>query len=84
EAAEHLDTAPDRPYSTQKHFHCIGKVKLPFCPCCKCDVPETVFHYLMECPAHCALRSRMRWKMAAKNWNVSSLLTAPGTLKYLF
>lgn len=68
----------------QKHLHRIKKVESPYCPCCKRDALETVFHYMMKCPAHRVPRERFRRRVAAKNWNIAALLTGWETLKHLF
>ncbi|KAE9389330.1 hypothetical protein BT96DRAFT_835032 [Gymnopus androsaceus JB14] len=33
------------------HLHCIRKIDSPHCPACKRE-PETVYHFLLQCPAH--------------------------------
>lgn len=67
----------------QRHLHRIKKTDSDTCPCCKRH-PETVFHYLMECPAHSTSRARLRRKLAADRWNVRALMTKPELLKHLF
>lgn len=67
----------------QKHLNNIRKVNSPTCPCCKRH-PETVYHYLMECPAHRAPRDRLRRNVGPRNFSYSSLLTTAETLPHLF
>lgn len=65
------------------HLHRIQRADSPECPCCKRH-PETVFHYLIECPSHRAPRSRLRRKIGYSKFNIATLLTDRATLKHLF
>ncbi|KAE9384391.1 hypothetical protein BT96DRAFT_773189, partial [Gymnopus androsaceus JB14] len=67
----------------QKHLYNINRVDSPLCPCCKRH-PETVYHYLMECPAHRTRRDRMRRAIGRRSCTLSALLTTAETLKELF
>ncbi|KAJ3925073.1 MAG: hypothetical protein NXY57DRAFT_873969, partial [Lentinula lateritia] len=67
----------------QKHLHRIHQADTPICPCCK-QQPETVFHYLFQCPAHRRARDHFRIRIPRTQWNMSSLLTCRSTLPQLF
>ncbi|KAE9383953.1 hypothetical protein BT96DRAFT_770724, partial [Gymnopus androsaceus JB14] len=65
------------------HLHRIGKINLPDCPACKRE-PETVHHYLLQCPAHRGARARLRAEIGAKNMFMEKLLNDRDSLKPLF
>ncbi|KAE9407133.1 hypothetical protein BT96DRAFT_746098, partial [Gymnopus androsaceus JB14] len=65
------------------HLHRIQLADSPDCPCCKRH-PETVFHYLLECPAHCAPRNRLQRAVGHERFNMAALLTDSANLKHLF
>ncbi|KAE9388227.1 hypothetical protein BT96DRAFT_836573, partial [Gymnopus androsaceus JB14] len=48
----------------QKILHAIYCAEPPTCPCCRSH-PETVFHYLTQCPAHTIPQDRMRRRVGA-------------------
>ncbi|KAE9390544.1 hypothetical protein BT96DRAFT_833303 [Gymnopus androsaceus JB14] len=65
------------------HLNCIGKIDTPLYPACKQE-PEMVHHYLIQCPAHCGARARLRAEVGSKNMFPEKLLNDRGRLKALF
>ncbi|TFY52761.1 hypothetical protein EVJ58_g9832 [Rhodofomes roseus] len=68
----------------QQHLHRIKKVDSPTCP--NCDTArESVYHYLLECPAHDDQRARLAHDLGpAVAGSVRHLLTEPKALSPLF
>lgn len=55
------------------HLYRFG---LRWSPLCQCGIPETVTHYLMQCPNHAAQRLIFRGALAGLQveWNLPNLL----------
>ncbi|KAE9402821.1 hypothetical protein BT96DRAFT_936887 [Gymnopus androsaceus JB14] len=65
------------------HLHRIGKIDTPDCPACKRE-PETVYHFLLQCPAHRRARARLRAEVGSRNMNTEKLLNSKDSLRPLF
>lgn len=65
------------------YLHHISKADSPMCPCCHQE-PETIAHYLLQCPAHQNARNRLRTAIAPKQLAVDILISQPTTLPELF
>ncbi|KAF5370505.1 hypothetical protein D9615_010347 [Tricholomella constricta] len=65
------------------HLHRLKKADSPTCPACR-ESPETIHHYLMECPAHRNARNTLRdaTKQAARS--LPKLLSQPKHHRALF
>lgn len=59
-----------------KHLHRVGKSDTPLCPACE-RRPETVRHFLMECPCFARHRWKMRIGLGSKSDRISTLLSTP-------
>lgn len=59
-----------------KHLHRIGKYDSPTCSACE-RRPETVRHFLLECPSFSHHRWNMRLGLGQKSDSISTLLSTP-------
>jgi len=66
-----------------KHLFRIGKTTSPLCPCCGRH-PETVMHFVLQCPAHRMARERMLKLLGRRQTTLHELLTDRKALKPLF
>jgi hypothetical protein len=55
------------------HLHRIGKTVSPKCEACGFH-KETVYRYLLECPAHAQARTPLRRKLPPRSLNMATLL----------
>ena len=59
-----------------KHLHWMGKVDTPDCPHCP-GVPETILHYIIQCPAYEKHRKEMQCLGPREARNLSTFLGQP-------
>jgi hypothetical protein len=64
-------------FPLSKHLHRIGTAPSPLCDRCNEDQQESVFHFLMRCPANNVARRALRRKASEAADSISKLLT-PG------
>lgn len=68
------------------HLHRITSVPEPTCPLCQ-EVPETVVHYMLRCPAYQTQRDSLMHTLDTRAHNIGYLLTHPKavlhTLRYI-
>ncbi|KZT70384.1 hypothetical protein DAEQUDRAFT_642808, partial [Daedalea quercina L-15889] len=68
----------------QQHLHRIQRVDSPMCPNCNA-ARETVYHFLLECPAHDNQRARLANDLGpAAAGSIRHLLTEPRAMGPLF
>jgi len=67
----------------QKYLFRIQKEDSPLCPSCR-TTRETVYHFLMECPAHNEHRDRLARDAGPAARSIKDLLSAPNMLTPLF
>jgi len=67
----------------QRYLFRIQKADTPVCPSCG-RTRETVYHFLMECPAHNEHRDRLARDAGPAARSIKDLLNSPNTLKPLF
>ncbi|EPT00321.1 hypothetical protein FOMPIDRAFT_1122960 [Fomitopsis schrenkii] len=67
----------------RKYLHRIRKADSPICEQCGI-APETVYHYLRECPAYRTQRERMDGDAGEAATQMRTLLNSPKTMKHLF
>ena len=60
-----------------KHLHRMGKAESPDCPHCA-GIPETVLHFLIQCPAYEAHRREIHGRLSSREArNVATLVGRP-------
>ena len=67
----------------QKYLHRIKKVDSPMCEQCGAT-PETVYHFLRECPAYEEQRRRLDGNAGATATQLRTLLNTPRAMTHLF
>ncbi|EPT00518.1 hypothetical protein FOMPIDRAFT_1122393 [Fomitopsis schrenkii] len=67
----------------QKYLHRIKKADSPICEQCG-TAPETVYHYLRECPAYEEQRERLDGDAGEAATQLRTLLNTPRMMKHLF
>ena len=66
-----------------KHLHRINCADSPLCPACE-EGEESVFHFLMRCPAYERQRRAMQFQLQRGAHSIQNLLTSPTAIKPLF
>jgi hypothetical protein len=64
-----------------KHLNCINKAPTALCPACGL-ADETIFHFLMSCPAYAQYRTELGMKVPRPRNKISDLLTNPAVYKH--
>ena len=67
----------------RRHLHRIGKAQSPICPACH-SAHETVFHFLIKCPAHRNHRVDLFREVGLKRRNIVYLLSNKDAVHPLF
>lgn len=67
----------------RRHLHQLGKVQSPVCPACH-SAHETVFHFLIKCPAHRNHRADLFQEVGLKGRNIVYLLSSKEAVRPLF
>lgn len=65
-----------------RHLHRIGSVDSPTCPSCHQAI-ESVFHYLIQCPAHARERAPLLRALPGPLSHIAVLLSSPAAIEHL-